>query len=90
MLVISSGMSLLDLIIIVLSAYGMAIVVEMVRDLSDKIYDLTNFKPFNCKICLSFWFGSLIAYLYGYDLFLSILYGFVSLSIVYLLKRLEV
>lgn len=51
-------LSVYDLIVLSISAFGFYHAIQVLR--SSKL----NFKPFNCKICLSFWYaiGSIVAY----------------------------
>ena len=74
---------LYQLIIIPLSAYSFATAVQMSRG----VY--LNFKPFNCKFCLSFWF-SLFAYIIlGTSVIYSILCAFYVAFVAHFLKILE-
>lgn len=47
-------LDLINLLIIAISGYGFYHTVQVLR--GNKL----NFKPFNCAICLSFWYGIII------------------------------
>jgi len=72
---------------IALSSYGFTLgFFELIRYL--KLAEKLNFKPFNCQICLSFWYGFFIALLKGYQLIDSILIAFLSIVFTKILDNL--
>lgn len=75
------------LLIIPLAAYGFGIAIQMLRG------KYLNFKPFDCKFCLSFWFSSIV-YLYmvlfGIDKYTNVfIYGLFVACIANFLKLIE-
>ncbi|MDL1957044.1 MAG: hypothetical protein LWW95_08390 [Candidatus Desulfofervidus auxilii] len=63
---------------IALSSYGFTLgFFELIRYF--KLAKKLNFKPFNCQICLSFWYGFFISLLKGYQLIDCILIAFLSI-----------
>lgn len=73
----------MDLIILILSAYGFYTAIQMLRG------NFLNFKPFNCNVCLAFWFT--FCYIVVFDLIIVklVIYPFAVSGGVYLLKLIE-
>ncbi len=82
-------LELIEAILISIAAYGIALSIEIFRITFIEIYKRTNFKPLNCRICLTFWSALILTLLLDHDLFKSIIYGFFSVSIASILKMLE-
>ena len=80
---------LMEVFLISIAGYGLAIAFEIFRASFDAVYEKTNFKPFNCRICLTFWSSLIISISLGHDLINSVVYSFFSVTVAYLLKMLE-
>lgn len=75
---------MLELIVYWLAVLGAVIAWDTLRLSIDRLYDLTDFKPFNCKICMSFWIGFLLSFYLTTNITTAIIYAFSSVSVVYL------
>lgn len=76
-------MSNSEFILTCLSAYGFSVVVQMLRG----VY--LEYKPFNCKICLSFWYALVVFLNFGNNLLKSTFLAFAVVCIIYGMKMVE-
>lgn len=74
---------LIRLLILAISSYGFASAVIAIKG------RYLDFKPFNCKFCLSFWFSLAVSLSYGFTLLDSIVASFFTASVSVFLKILE-
>ena len=66
------------MLIIAISSYGFVLsVFELIRFL--KLEKVLNFKPFNCVLCLSFWYGLIIGILVYHCLIRGLICSFASI-----------
>lgn len=74
---------MINILIISLAAYGFATSVQMLRG------TYLNFKPFNCKFCMSFWSSLIYLYFLNFTINQIILYPFFVACIANFLKLIE-
>ena len=70
------------------SVYGFVMGWQVLRQIWDRLYNMTDFKPLNCPVCLSFWVGLVFA-LFFYQGFMVIVAAFAATGFTYLLKLIE-
>lgn len=71
-----------------LSAYGIALAWYMIRIEYDFLYEKTDFRPFNCRLCLTYWIDLLLLIIFGFGIY-SVLFAFVGFAIADFLIKLE-
>jgi len=71
------------------SVYGIVMLWQIIRQSNDSIYKLTDFKPINCSICLSFWIGLLVSITHIDSYLGSFLYASSAAGFTYLLRLIE-
>lgn len=72
-------------LVTILASYGAVIIWQMLRDISERLYKLTDIKPFNCNICMSFWIGLILSsFIYDFDK--SLIIAFASSGVTHILK----
>jgi len=72
-----------SLLVVAVSSYGFAVAVQTLRGRH------LEFKPFSCRLCLSWWFSFLYVLFTAKDLVSAVLYGFFSVFVSYMVGLLE-
>ena len=76
--------SAIDFLIISIASFSFATAIQMLRG------NFINFKPFNCKFCLSFWFSTIVFFYNNpYDVIQNIVLSFAVSGVCYIIKLIE-
>lgn len=78
-----------DIFVIFMAVYGFVILFEVFRHSSAKVSELTNFKPLNRRICLTFLSSIPFSYIYTSSILNSIHIAFANVFFAYLFKLIE-
>jgi len=78
----------LDPLVFFIAVYGAVMLWQALRQSSRRLYDLTDMKPLNCPVCMSFWIGLILA-LMVYSGAYVIMAVFGSVGFTYIMKIIE-
>ena len=81
-------MTLLLLISLILASFGFATAVQMSIG-TLKLSKYTNYKPFTCKFCLSFWFAFIMLLIMKQNIMTSFMFGLTCAGVCHFLKLFE-
>ncbi len=79
---------MLDPLIFFIAVYGAVMLWQALRLSSNRLYKLTDMKPLNCPVCMSFWIG-LIMSLMIYSGAYVIMATFGAVGFTYIMKIVE-